>query len=281
MSASGRRVRHPGTTMAMITGRGTEDVLPGVDEDPPEPLGIGVVVPFDFALDRELWWWAPGDAALYVTRTHRLDTPVSVDMALDLADPRALTQATADVLSASPHVVVYGCASASFVNGLTGERNLREAMEASGAPVARTASGAMLEAFKALGVQRIALATPYDAALTGRLGDFVEEAGYQVVSTSHLGMHSDIVRVRQRVVADLIREAHHPRADVIFVSCTNLPTFHLIAPLERELDVPALSSNLTLMWSAFRAVGAPGVPRPERLFARPAGRSSRVHDAVG
>jgi len=32
-------------------------------------VGAGVVVPYDFALDRELWRWVPEDVSLHVTRT--------------------------------------------------------------------------------------------------------------------------------------------------------------------------------------------------------------------
>ena len=37
---------------------------------PPLPqTGIGIVAPYDFALDRELWRWVPDDVTLHVTRT--------------------------------------------------------------------------------------------------------------------------------------------------------------------------------------------------------------------
>ncbi|NEU35177.1 decarboxylase, partial [bacterium LRH843] len=33
----------------------------------PKPqLGVGVVAPFDFALDRELWRWVPDDVSLHL-----------------------------------------------------------------------------------------------------------------------------------------------------------------------------------------------------------------------
>ena len=35
----------------------------------PDQVGIGVVIPYDFALDRELWRWVPAQVSLHPTRT--------------------------------------------------------------------------------------------------------------------------------------------------------------------------------------------------------------------
>ncbi|MEU5157922.1 decarboxylase, partial [Glycomyces sp. NPDC021274] len=46
----------------------------------PQPqLGVGVVAPFDFALDRELWRWVPDDVSLHLTRTPFVPVEVSLD----------------------------------------------------------------------------------------------------------------------------------------------------------------------------------------------------------
>ena len=34
-----------------------------------DQVGIGVVIPYDFALDRELWRWVPAQVSLHLTRT--------------------------------------------------------------------------------------------------------------------------------------------------------------------------------------------------------------------
>ena len=150
--------------------------------------GIGVVAPFDLALDRELWRWTPPPVSLYVTRTAPVDGAVSVDQAHALGDLAAITDACRNVSSASPAVTAYLCTSASFVSGVAGEARVRAAMEAGGARHAITTSGALLEAVRALGAQRLAVGTPYDAALTERLVAFLSEAGVATSGTRHLGM---------------------------------------------------------------------------------------------
>jgi maleate isomerase len=229
--------------------------------------GIGVVAPFDLALDRELWRWTPEPVSLYLTRTPSLEGAVDVEFAHALADPEAIARACRDVSIASPAVTVYLCTSGSFVSGLQGEARLRSAMEAGGARHALTTSGAALAALQALGARRVAVATPYDAALTERLVAFLDAAGIATTGTSHLGLGADIWRVSADTVRELARAVPRDGADAVFLSCTNLPTHDVIPSLEAELGIPVLSANLVTMWAALREIDRLPVGRPERLFA--------------
>ncbi len=243
--------------------------VPAVELEPrltPAPPGIGIVAPFDLALDRELWRWTPEPVSLYLTRTPHLDVPVSVEMAEALGDAAALAAACRDVAIAEPGVTAYLCTSASFVGGLAGEARLREAMERGGARRALTTSGAMLEALEALGAQRVAVATPYDAALTDRLVEFLAEAGIDTTGRGYLGMGEDIWRVDADSVRELARAIPRAGADALFLSCTNLPTHDVIPALETELGLPVLSANLVTLWAALRVLGELPRDRPERLF---------------
>jgi maleate isomerase len=233
----------------------------------PIPPGIGVVAPFDLALDRELWRWTPDPVSLYVTRTPHLDVEVSVELAEALTDLEALASACRAVSIAAPAVTAYLCTSASFVSGIAGEVQLRAAMEGGGARHALTTSGALLTALEAIGSRRVAVATPYDAALTERLVAFLAEADIATSGTSHLGMGADIWRVSADTVLELARALPLDGADAVFLSCTNLPTYDIIPSLEAELGIPVLSANLVTMWAALRHLGSVPEGRPERLFA--------------
>ena len=232
----------------------------------PVPPGIGIVAPFDIALDRELWRWTPEPVSLYLTRTPHLDVPVSVGMAEALGDLDALAGSCRDVSIADPGVTAYLCTSASFVGGLEGEARLRAAMERGGARRGLTTSGAMLEALSALGVSSVGVATPYDAALTDRLVAFLAEAGIATTGVGYLGMGEDIWRVDAGSVRELARSLPRDGAEAVFLSCTNLPTIDVIPELEADLGVPVLSANLVTMWAALRELGELPSGRPERLF---------------
>jgi maleate isomerase len=232
----------------------------------PVPVGIGVVAPHDLALDRELWRWTPERVALYVTRTPPIDVAVSTELAEALRDEDALAQACQEVAEAAPGVTAYLCTSASFVEGLAGEAQLRAVMERAGARRAITTSGALLEALAALGARRVAVATPYDAELTARLAAFLVEAGHEVVSTARFGLTGDIWRVSSASVGELVEALPRDDAEAVVISCTNLPTYDVLPGLEEALGQPVVSANLATMWAALRALDALPGDRPERLF---------------
>ncbi|WP_309093978.1 hypothetical protein [Streptomyces sp.] len=89
--------------------------------------GVGVVAPFGFALDRELWRRVPYGLCLRVTRTPYGPVEVSDDLARLVSEHETLC----------------------------------EAMGRAGAVPAITTSGALLEALAELDVRRVAPVTPY------------------------------------------------------------------------------------------------------------------------
>lgn len=234
---------------------------------PETQTGIGVVCPFDMALDRELWRWMPQDVSLFFTRTPFIDEPVSLEMAENVSDDGDILAAAKNLSVVRPRVMAYACTSGSFVHGVAGARHISKMMEAASAAQGVSTSEALLEALDHLGASRVVVVTPYVAELTLRLGDFLEEAGHSVVAQAGLGLDGGIWEVPYRTTCELIRGADVPEADAIFISCTNLPTYDIIAPLERELGKPVLSANQVTAWAALQRVGKAAVGPGQRLLA--------------
>jgi maleate isomerase len=229
-------------------------------------VGVGVVAPYDFALDRELWRWVPGDATLHLIRTAYSPLPVTVEQAELIGDIAAVAQCTKDLIAVEPKVMAYACTSGSFVAGRAGERALVSSMLESGAAAAITTSGALVEALAYLGVTRLAVATPYDAAVTARLHDFLEETGVSVTRSAHLGLSERIWTVPYAVTAALIRDVAAAGCEAVFVSCTNLPTYDIVTPLEAELGIPVLTANQVTMWACLRRVALAAVGPGQSLL---------------
>jgi maleate cis-trans isomerase len=217
--------------------------------------GVGVVVPFDFAVDRELWRWTPDNVQLHVTRTPFVPSPMTEDMARTISQPAPVRQATRDVLLPEPGVVAYACASGSFVDGTAGEAALVELMTEAGAPRAVTTAGGVVQALSELRVRRVALVTPYIDALNDLLVAFLDAHGVETVASTGLGLLGQIWRVSDEELVNSVRAVDRPDADAVFISCTNLTTYDLIAPLERELGKPVITANQATMWAALRALG--------------------------
>lgn len=237
--------------------------------DPPGPQewhDIGVVCPFDMALDHELWRWMPEGVNLIFTRTPYYDQAVGLGMAEEISDHREIQNAVRSLVAIRPAVVTYACTSGSFVHGLAGAQSLSKAMLSAGAPAAVTTSEGLLLALDALGVTRVAVATPYLAELTDRLTSFLEQGGKTVVSHEGLGLDRDIWKVTYAATCELIRQADRPDAEAIFVSCTNLPTYDLIAHMERELGKPVVTANQVTVWSALRLISREAVGPEQALL---------------
>ncbi|MBO0864514.1 MAG: Asp/Glu/hydantoin racemase [Mycobacterium sp.] len=230
--------------------------LPDFD-GPAEQRGIGIIAPFDLAIERELWRWIPAEVSLHLARTPYEPVPVSRLMAELVSNASHLEAATHNVLHVEPEVVAYLCASGSFVNGIEHEKTLVAAIEAAGAKAAVTTSGALAEAIVALKISRMCVITPYDEELTELLRVFLNQLGVTVLQSDHLGLGGGIWRVNYRTVAERIVAADEPDAQAIFVSCTNLRTYDIIAPLEKMLGKPILTANQLTMWACLGRMNLP------------------------
>ncbi|BCT77925.1 decarboxylase [Sinomonas cyclohexanicum] len=237
------------------------------DFDPDGPGAsriIGVVSPYDMALDRELWRWMPDDVTLAFARTPFHPLVVDETMASAIGDEEEI-RATARCLAAvSPEAAVYACTSGSFVNGMEGARRISSAISDEVKAPSVTTSEALLEALDLLGIGKIAIATPYVPELTDRLEDFLAEGGRTVTGCVGLGRDRLIWHVPYGVTAELVRRSDSDDAEAVFVACTNLPTFDLIAPLERELGKPVLTANQVTAWAGLRRLGL-ALPGGDRL----------------
>ncbi|MFD5319030.1 decarboxylase [Streptomyces sp. NPDC127098] len=240
----------------------------------PQPQrGVGVVAPFDFALDRELWRWVPDDVSLHVTRTPFVPVEVSLHLARMVSEHETLSEAVRALSAVSPEILAYACTSGSFVGGVAGERAMTAAMTRAGEIPSLTTSGALLDALGELGARRIAVVTPYTKSVTDALEDYLSEAGIEVSGRSYLGLTREIWRVPYRDVVDMARQAvaGADAPDALFISCTNLPTYDAIPQLEAELRMPVISANQVTIWAALRAIGREAVG-PYQALLDPAAR---------
>jgi maleate isomerase len=239
--------------------------------EPTEPTNarcrkaLGVVAPFDLELDRELWRWVPADVDLLITRTPYIDEAVTVEFARELTGGSAVQTGVRSVTAGRAGVVAYACTSASFVGGRAGEESIRAAMTAAGAVDSFTTSGAIVEALHALGASQVAVATPYVPELSQLLDVYLAEHGIRSVVNAALGRDHEIWGVAYAETVELIRTVDHPHADAIVVSCTNLPTYDLIGPLERELGKPIVTANQATVWAGLRRLGRSTVGPGQRL----------------
>jgi maleate isomerase len=216
---------------------------------------IGLIVPCDLTLDREYWELVPRDVTVHITRTGFHDGGLDLAFVHGVADLDEVAYATRSLSKIEPDVIAFACTSGSFVDGLAGERALRETMLANGAREVVTTSGALLEALRELRVKRVGLGTPYVPEIGDRLPAFIAEAEFEPVSVANLALPDVIHELTDDAVMELAQAAFAPAAEAVFLACTGVPTIHLLGALRDRLGVPVLSANQVTMWAALRRTG--------------------------
>jgi maleate isomerase len=230
---------------------------------------VGMVVPFDMALDREYWEFLPETASLHVTRLPIVDLPYGVDHARMVAAAPHLEDAISTLVRIEPEAIGFGCTSGSFVGGPSFDASIRSRMEAAGARIAVTPSNSLVDGLHALGARRVGIGTPYGEPLARTLWDYLAAEGFEPVSLENLEYDDEemIVSASDELVSDLARRSLRPGVDAVFLSCTNLPTRRVLGPLEQELGLPILSANQVLMWGLCRAAGIAAPITDQALFS--------------
>jgi maleate isomerase len=195
----------------------------------------------------------PPGVGIHFTRAAIADSITSESLA---AQADLLADCAATLLpDGSLDVVCYACTSGSLVIGE--ERVFAELKR--GAPGARPTSliSGVIRALKQLGARRIVVATPYLDEVNQREVDYLEQAGFEVISLCGLNLErdSDMVRVAPDFIAEFALAQDRVEADAIFVSCGALRTLDVIEEIETRAGKPAICSNQAMIWDCLRLAG--------------------------
>jgi maleate cis-trans isomerase len=154
-----------------------------------------------------------------------------------------------------PGVIVLAHTATSYTLGEAREAALVTEMEALGNARFITAFGGVLAAFKALGVRRIAYATPYSAEMTARGRLHLEKCGVHVVNSGHLANVQNIYEENSERAYAIARQVDRPDAEAIFLSGVGMPTLDALQVLEDDTGKPVISAASAMMWHALRTAG--------------------------
>ena len=122
-----------------------------------------------------------------------------------------------------------------------------------------TASTAALDALKALGANRISLATPYPEELTKIQEQFLKDNGIEVLHTTWMSKRTTLAsEISAETVYNLAVESNDVESEAIFISCVTLHTIELIEKLEKDLKKPVITSSQATMWRLLRLANVTG-----------------------
>ncbi len=168
-----------------------------------------------------------------------------------------------------PDVIVLAHTATSYFLGKDGEAELARKVERDTGIPFISALGSAVEACRELGLRKVARGTAYDEALTLKGKEVLESYGVEVVSAVCLPDVKSIFDEPRERVYGLVKEADRPQAQAVFLSGVGLHTLSVLAPAERELGKPVISSASAMMWYALRTAGVrAAVPGYGRLLTR-------------
>lgn len=230
-------------------------------------LGL-IALQSDETIERDMRLMLPQEATLFVSR---VPSDVEVTSAtLSAMEGHLSAAASLFPLGAPLDAVGYGCTSGTAQIGVENVADkVRLAAEVTQVTQPLTS---VIEACRALGVARVALLSPYVAQVSERLRKVLADAGIETPAfgSFEASTEATVVRISSASIMDAATSLMAGAdVDALFISCTNLRTMDVIAPLEAQLGKPVLTSNQVLAWHMMHlSQTTPSDRAPGRLFQR-------------
>ncbi len=216
---------------------------------------MGLLVPsINTTMETEFWRIAPAGVSVHTARIAggRHGTPEELR-----GMESASKQAAAEVAMVEPDVVVYGCTSGSFFEGPEWNRRICEQLTAIARAPTVTTAGAMADCLVAGGYKKVDVVTPYVEVTNERLKQFLRTFGIEVVTLGTFDMLDmfDHAKIEPGEIYRKVREITTPKAEAVFVACTQLRAMEVLDSLERDLGKPVYSAVQASAWAAYQAMG--------------------------
>ncbi|HWH79235.1 MAG TPA: hypothetical protein VNT76_17760 [Candidatus Binatus sp.] len=217
---------------------------------------IGRISPSPETVGCEEWRRAmPDGVCLVETRTLLHD--VTVEGLTETV--KQIERAALELASAEVKVILQAGTAIAFFRGFGHDRELSRRITGVTGIKATTSLTAVVDALRALGIKRPAIATSYLADIDTRLVDVLTQSDFRVAAIRGMGLKRSIDMGKvlpdetYRLALAVARST--AEADGIFISCGNLRSFETIEPLEKDTGLPVVTSNQAGLWEALRMAG--------------------------
>jgi len=212
---------------------------------------IGLLCPADETEDGEYWKYLPPGVTILITRIALPAGELGVEELCEVAAGSDIEESAKRLVIPGPQCIALACTALSFIRGVGYDQEISERIQRATGIRATTTSSASVNALRRLGVRKVAVATPYSALVTERLGEFLEGNGFDVVSLRGLGR----LDVPTDDIYRLARDVDRPEAEGVFISCTGFAPSGIIEPLEHDIGKPVVVAAQATMWETQRLAG--------------------------
>lgn len=216
------------------------------------PRHFGVLIPSTNTTCEIEFCRLPADLQVHIGRLGKDGkTPFSPSLDADVAyQAKMLGDARVEVIALAQ-------TSASLFKDDYDEVTVKRMTDASGIP-SMTSAQAIGRALKALGVKRIAMATPYSDEVIGLAKRYYEKRyGMTTVAAQSLGATDSyaIGKMDASVAEAALARVNTPEAEALVVPGGNFPTMDRIAAWEKTFGKPVVTTNQATVWAVMRAMG--------------------------
>lgn len=205
---------------------------------------IGLMVPSsNTVLEPDFYCNLPRGWTVHTARMYLEDVTVTAEQ--QMLDVHTLPAAR-QLATAHPHVVVFGCTSASALRGNAYEERLIEDIRQIVEVPVVSISRAVREMLKNLSARNIVVITPYLEEINEKIRRSLEEDGINVLRLLGMGIRENtrIALVPGEMIIELAHRATQGLSpDALFVSCTNFPAMSALDTLRRTFPFPIITSN--------------------------------------
>lgn len=229
---------------------------------------LGLIIPSSNRLtEPQFHHFAPAGLGVHINRL-RMTGPwhKPVDQLMDQI--RASAGALAD---AGCDAIVFHCTGTSMEEGPEAEARVIEAIAAESGAITLATGKAIVDAMHALALKSLVLISPYRQSVNDAERAYLTRLGFDVLHDIGLNLKGgeEYIHVEPKRWFDLSCEslAAHPRADGVFLSCTNTTQIEAIPAIERMTGKACVNSNQAVLWAVSRALAPKlgGWPREGRL----------------
>jgi len=225
-----------------------------------KPVGwrakIGVIVPPSNTVNEaEFNRVAPDGVSFHFTRSPLHTQPETDDFKQMLED---LQTAMSDLNACMVDYATYACTAGSMA---CPPQLLLKTMTDNGRLPANSTALAIIEALRALGANRIVMASPYTPETNDHEQKYLENHNIKVLGSVGLSLNTSLEKIQEisRIpptrVFEHARAADQEDAEALLICCTDFNTFDAIEPLEQALGKPVISSNSATLWHCLRGAG--------------------------
>lgn len=196
--------------------------------------------------------------------------------AMDVHAERCVTE----LADAECDVLAYACLVAVMVQGAGAHRDAeRRLQDASGGRPVVSSAGALVDGIRGLGVERVAMITPYAPPLTARVVNYLAAEDIEVVDAVSLGVtdNAAVGRLDPAALVSVAETLDLRRAEAVVVSaCVQMPSLPVVEIVERRTGLPTLSAATATARSVLATLGLPAVVANAGSLLRDPARTQKL-----